>query len=321
MLYLRNPDNMPEELNNRMERNINTKVISKAAEKWLKTRVFVQGRDSMKSMNAKGKVGVGMADAYDGILAKLEGYYSGPLRAMYCHNKYDECLHIEDIIDGKRIVVFEGGDLDANAKRAIIGLFSWGLFMYSRLKKNREKIVEKRFYILEEAHRIIHAKNTGNPDPLDVGEDIFEILLNEAREYGVYCMIIVQTPSELPPTAVTNCAILIIHRLGNDKDIALMTQMLCRNARLDNRDVPIWLAKEQMGTAIVRISNTLNHQDSEPCLVQVARCPNDPPDNEELILDMEDVQIPMYIQKAMNDDDYLQNYCREELDAFINHAS
>ena len=100
-----------------------------------------------------------------------------------------------------------------------------------------------------------------------------------------------------------------------------MTQMLCRNARLDNRDVPIWLAKEQMGTAIVRISNTLNHQDSEPCLVQVARCPNDPPDNEELILDMEDVQIPMYIQKAMNDDDYLQNYCREELDAFINHAS
>ena len=225
---------------------------------------------------------------------------------------------MEELIDGKRIVVLEGGDLDSSTKKCIIELISHGLFMYSRLKKNREKIVEKRFYILEEAHRIIDNPEGGNPSPLDVGETIFDILLNEAREYGVYCMIIVQTPSSLPPSMITNCSILIIHRLGNDKDVQLMTTMLCRNARLDNRDVPIWLVKEPKGQAIVRINNTMTHQESEPCLVQVARCDNEAPDNEELVLDMENISIPDYIEALMNDDEYLQSY-RSELDKFINH--
>ena len=189
--------------------------------------------------------------------------------------------------------------------------------MYSRLKKNRDKVVDKRFYILEEAHRIIDNPETGNASPLDVGETIFDILLNEAREYGVYCMIIVQTPTALPPAMITNCSILIVHRLGNDKDVQLMTTMLCRNARLDNRDVPIWLVKQSIGTAIIRISNTINHQDSEPCLVQVARCENEPPDNEEMILDMDDVETPAYLKTMINDDDYLQQ-SKKELDKFIN---
>ena len=265
------------------------------------------------------KPGQGMQDAFDSILTKLEGYYAGELKPLYCVDDYEKCLHIEDIIDGKRIVVLEGGDLDGSTKKAIIGLISWGLFLYSRLKKNRDKVVDKRFYILEEAHRIIDNPESKSGAPvLDVGENIFEILLNEAREYGVYCMIIVQTPSHLPPALVTNCAILIIHRLGNEDDITLMTQMLCRNARLDNRDVPIFLAKMPIGWANIRINNRPMHQESEPVLVQVARCANDPPDNEELILDMPGVSIPNYIDKNMNDDKYLQ-LSREELDAFIDH--
>ena len=296
------PKQIYEELEDKHFKNI----ISDEVYEFIKTKLLT-------------KSGMGMNDAYDSILSKLEAYYSGSLRKMYCHNVYEECVHIEDLIDGKRIVVLEGGDLDSSSKKAIIGMISWGMFMYSRLKKNRDKIVEKRFYILEEAHRIIDNPQSGNAAPLDVGETIFDIILNEAREYGVYAMIIVQAPSELPPAMVTNCSILIIHRLGNDKDITLMTQLLCRNARLDNRDVPIWLAKEQLGTAIVRISNAVNHQDSEPCLVQVARCPNDPPDNEELVLEMDDVEIPFYIRQRMNDDEYLQKYCKEDLEAFADH--
>lgn len=275
------------------------------------TRRYIQGKFV--------KPGMGMQDAFDSILTKLEEYYAGVLRPLYCVEDYDKCIHIEDLIDGKRIVVLEGGDLDGPTKKAVIQLISWGMFMYSRLKKNRDKVVEKRFYILEEAHRVIDNPESKSGGPvLDVGENIFEIILNEAREYGVYAMVIVQTPTALPPALITNCAILIIHRLGNDKDITLMTQMLCRNARLDNRDVPIFLAKMPIGWCNVRINNTPNHQESEPCLVQVARCDNEAPDNEELVLDMPDVAIPNYLKKKLNDDDYLQ-YCKEDLDKFIDH--
>lgn len=276
-----------------------------------------RARSYVEAKFSKQNAGNGMQDTYDSILTKLEGYYAGELKPLYCVDDYEKCLHIEDIIDGKRIVVLEGGDLDGSSKKAIIGLISWGLFLYSRLKKNRDKVVDKRFYILEEAHRIIDNPDSKSGAPvLDVGENIFEILLNEAREYGVYCMIIVQTPSHLPPALVTNCAILIIHRLGNDEDITLMTQMLCRNARLDNRDVPLFLAKMPIGWACIRLNNRPMHQESEPALVQVARCPNNPPSNEELILTMDDVEIPNYIVKRMNDDSYLQ-MCKEGLDAFI----
>ena len=264
------------------------------------------------------KQGQGMQDAYDSILAKLESYYAGELHDLYCVDDYDKTIHIEDLIDGKRIVVLEGGDLDAQTKKAVIGLISWGMFMYSRLKKNRERIVEKRFYILEEAHRVIDNPDSGNAAPLDVGETIFDIILNEAREYGVYAMIIVQAPSELPAAMITNCSILIIHRLGNKDDLELVTGLLRRNARLDNRDVPIWLTKQPIGQAIVSISNTVNHDASEPVLVQVARCPNEPPDNEEIVLDMEDVQIPIYMRQMLNDDEYLNLY-KDELDKLINH--
>lgn len=64
---------------------------------------------------------------------------------------------------------------------------------------------------------------------------------------------------------------------------------------------------------IVRINNTINHQESEPSLIQVARCPTEPPDNEELIIDM-DLPIPPYIKHQLDNDKYLD---KEALDRFI----
>lgn len=81
-------------------------------------------------------------------------------------------------------------------------------------------------------------------------------------------MIIVQTPTALPESMITNCSILIVHRLGNDLDAQLMTTMLCRNARLDGNDA-IWLVKQSIGTAIIRISNTVNHQNQNHVLYKL----------------------------------------------------
>ena len=128
-------------------------------------------------------------------------------------------------------------------------------------------------------------------------------------------MPIVQAPSHLPASIVTNCSILIIHRLGNKDDIDLMTLDLCRNGRLDNRDVPIWLAKEPIGQAIVRINNTATHQESEPVLIQVARCENEPPTNEDLIIDM-DLDVPQYMKDQLKEDPYLD---MEKICEFADH--
>lgn len=257
--------------------------------------------------------GMGMKDAFDSILQKLADFETGTLCNMYCATNPDECMTMESFIDGKRITVLEGGDLGEAAKKFIIELISWAVFLYSKAKKIYEKKVEKRFFIMEEAHRIIENPETGNAPPLGVTEDVFQIIFNEGREYGLYAMPIVQSPSLLPPTIITNCSILIVHRLGNKDDLEMMTIELCRNARLDNRDVPIWIAKQPIGQAIVRINNTLAHQYSEPCLVQVARCETDPPSNEEMVFDL-DLPLPEYMKQAAMNDPYLP---REKLDAML----
>lgn len=252
-----------------------------------------------------GEAGRGMQDAFDSILSKIEPYFSGELKELYCCTDKDKCVRINDLIDGKRIMVLEGGDLDSGSKKFVIQTISSGVFFYSSMKKNIEQRVEKRFFVLEEAHRII--ENPDSPSgasPLGVTEDVFEIIFNEGREFGIYAMPIVQAPSHLPASIVTNCSILIIHRLGNKEDIDLMTLDLCRNGRLDNRDVPIWLAKEPIGQAIVRINNTATHQESEPVLIQVARCENEPPTNEDLIIAM-DLDVPQYMKDQLKEDKYL----------------
>jgi hypothetical protein len=257
--------------------------------------------------------GMGMKDAFDSILQKLADFETGTLCSMYCATDPSECMTMESLIDGKRITVLEGGDLGEAAKKFIIELMSWGVFLYSKAKKMYEKKVEKRFFIMEEAHRIIENPETGNAPPLGVTEDVFQIIFNEGREYGLYAMPIVQSPSLLPPTIITNCSILIVHRLGNKDDLDMMTAELCRNARLDNRDVPIWIAKQPIGQAIVRINNTVAHQYAEPCLVQVARCETDPPSNEEMVFDL-DLPLPEYMKQAAMNDPYLP---RDKIDEIL----
>lgn len=266
------------------------------------------------------EAGRGMQDAFDSILSKLEPYYSGELKGLYCCDNIEgvdagKCVRIDELIDGKRIIVLEGGDLDSPSKKFVCQTIASGAFRYCSAKKNIEQRVEKRFFIMEEAHRIIENPQQGNASPLGVTEDIFNIIFNEGREFGLYAMAIVQAPSELPPAIVTNCSILIIHRLGYQDDIDLMSVDLCRNTRLDSRDIPIFLAKLPIGQAIVRINNTANHQESEPVLIQVARCETEPPDNEELIIDM-DLDIPNYIKNQ-----YMEDPCfdREGIEAMIDN--
>ncbi len=259
------------------------------------------------------EAGRGMQDAFDSILAKLMPYYNGELKDLYCCEDAERCIRIEELIDGKRIVVLEGGNLDTNSKKFVCQMISTGMFNYCSAKKNIEQRVEKRLVILEEAHRIIENPENGEGSPLGVTEDIFNIIFNEGREFGLYATAIVQAPSELPANVVTNCSILIVHRLGSKDDIDMMTTDLCRNGRLDNRDIPIWIAKQPIGQAIVRINNTATHQESEPVLVQVARCANEPPDNEELVSEM-GLDLPDFMRRQVQTDKYID---RDALDKEI----
>ena len=247
--------------------------------------------------------GKGMADAYDSILTKLDPFYSGALKDLYCCTDKEKCVLPNDLINGKRVMVIEGGELHDDVKIAVLSILSWGFFLYSKARKIYERVVEKRFFILEEAHRVL-VNRKDNPQPLQIAEDIFEIMFNESREFGIYIMPIVQHPSHLPPNITANCSILIVHKLGDADDLSAIVTQLARNARLDNRDVPIWITQQPRGQAIVRLNNTDTHLEADPVLVQIAYCEAEPPDLEQLV-DILNIEIPHSIKNSIDKDDIM----------------
>lgn len=233
-----------------------------------------------------------MKETYIAIMGRLHGFVEGEYRALYCETDPNEIMRIDEIIDGKRIVVLEGGHMDDLHKKFIIPLITRGIFMYSVERKGREDVVQKRLFIIEEAHEVI-VDTKENPTPLQINEDVFGKVFNEARAYGLYCMPIAQSPSELPQNVVNNCAVIVVHALDGAKNLEMMTQALTRNYRLDNRDVAMYLTKIPVGEAIVRIRNRKQHWLSEPTLVKVDGLMTQPPKNEELVVDL-DAPIPTH---------------------------
>ncbi len=233
--------------------------------------------------------GRGMQDAYDSILAKLRPFLVSELRELYCCKDPNKITRIEDLINGRRVIVLEGGLLDDMPKKAVLGLITWGIFLYSKDLKSYEKVVQDRLFILEEAHEVFPSNQIKKENPLGVNEDIYQIMLNESREYGLYVMVIAQAPMSLPEAVITNSQILIVHRLGGEDNINAMTMALARNSRIDDRDVPLWLVKQPKGRCIIRVNNQWTHQMSEPVLVLAAPIECEPPDNEEIVesLDLE----------------------------------
>ncbi len=243
----------------------------------------------------KGEGGTGMADAYDSILTKLTSFSTGELRMMYCAKDRRNMITFNDLLDGKRIIDLEGGSLDASTKKFVIQLIGNAFYYNAQARKDHEGKVQKRFFILEEAHEVIENPDGGNASPLGVTEDIYSRICNEGRSYGCWLMTICQTPTSLPKCFLSNSGILMFHRLADKDDLDAATTIDARNARLDNRDVPIFYTKMPKGVCTVKINNKIQHQDSEPYLIQVARCANEPPSNESLLVDLEDPVVPKEI--------------------------
>lgn len=257
--------------------------------------------------------GRNMVDAYDSILTKTNAFMTRNLREMYCSSDRDQIVKIEDLINGKRIIVLEGGMLDDMPKKFILGLITWGVFLYSKDMKSFEKLVDERLFILEEAHEVFPCSPNQDP-PLGVNEDIYQILLNEAREYGLFAMVIGQAPQHLPDAVLTNVGVIIAHRLGTQEDVQMITTALSRNARLDDRDVPTWLTKQPIGMCVIKINNQFSHFHSEPILVRSAPVTVLPPHDEEII---ETLKLPLprrFINRLIRDGDLMKT---EEADRTI----
>ena len=75
--------------------------------------------------------------------------------------------------------------------------------------------------ILEEAHRYVQS----DTDIDIIGYNIFDRITKEGRKYGTFLTFITQRPSELSPTALSQCSNFIIFRLFHPRDFEIVRAM------------------------------------------------------------------------------------------------
>ena len=77
--------------------------------------------------------------------------------------------------------------------------------------------------IIDEAHNVLSVEPTGEHETSKSHRlELFEEIIKEGRKFGMYVTLASQRPADISPTIISQIHNFFIHRLVNDRDLALM---------------------------------------------------------------------------------------------------
>ncbi len=93
--------------------------------------------------------------------------------------------------------------------------------------------------IVDEAHNILSESSTREQESWkDYRLELFEEIIKEGRKFGVFLTVASQRPADISPTIVSQLHNFFIHRLVNDRDIALLENTISTLDRLSRSLIP-----------------------------------------------------------------------------------
>jgi uncharacterized protein len=126
----------------------------------------------------------------------------------------------------------------------------------SEMKKIMPLLVAKHYYeehkrevatppdqtihlIIDEAHNILSQASVREHESWkDYRLELFEEIIKEGRKFGVFLTISSQRPADISPTVVSQLHNFFIHRLVNDRDLALLENTISTLDRLSRGLIP-----------------------------------------------------------------------------------
>jgi len=114
---------------------------------------------------------------------------------------------------------------------------------YRRLNQGK---VLPTVLVMEEAHTFIKRYNEDSeyPSSAAICCQVFERIAREGRKFGLGLVLSSQRPSELSPTALSQCNTFLLHRISNDRDQELVHRLVPDNLRGLLRDLPSLPARQ-----------------------------------------------------------------------------
>ncbi|MCY6382443.1 ATP-binding protein [Hoeflea prorocentri] len=93
--------------------------------------------------------------------------------------------------------------------------------------------------IVDEAHNILSQQSTREAESWkDYRLELFEEIIKEGRKFGVYITVASQRPADISPTIISQLHNYFIHRLVNDRDLALLENTITTLDSVSRSQIP-----------------------------------------------------------------------------------
>jgi hypothetical protein len=93
--------------------------------------------------------------------------------------------------------------------------------------------------VIDEAHNILSTQSTREAESWkDYRLELFEEIIKEGRKFGFYVTLASQRPSDISPTIVSQIHNYFIHRLVNDRDLALLDNAISTLDTVSRSQIP-----------------------------------------------------------------------------------
>ena len=104
---------------------------------------------------------------------------------------------------------------------------------------SESKIDKTLHFIIDEAHNILSAQSSREEESWkDYRLDLFEEIIKEGRKFGVFMTIASQRPADISTTIMSQFHNFLIHRLVNDKDLAIIDNAISSLDSISKQSIP-----------------------------------------------------------------------------------
>lgn len=101
------------------------------------------------------------------------------------------------------------------------------------------KIDKTLHFIIDEAHNILSSQSAREEESWkDYRLDLFEEIIKEGRKFGVFMTIASQRPADISATIMSQFHNFLIHRLVNDKDLAIIDNAISSLDKISKQNIP-----------------------------------------------------------------------------------
>ncbi|EAH2637968.1 ATP-binding protein [Listeria monocytogenes] len=107
---------------------------------------------------------------------------------------------------------------------------------------NAKKINEKSSFhlIIDEAHNILSSQSSRESESWkDYRLELFEEIIKEGRKFSYFLTISSQRPADISPTILSQAHNFFIHRLVNEKDLAILNNTISTLDRVTRQNIPL----------------------------------------------------------------------------------